>query len=107
MRPMLIVALTLLAGTWALAPSALAQASLQLTDPACHDHKDVVKMLDQQYAEAPKALGLQSNGHLVQVFVSEESGSWTIVTTRPDGLTCIVAAGEHWESLAVARGPMA
>lgn len=107
MRPILIVASTLLAGSWALAPSPLAQASLQVTSPACHEHKDVVKMLDQQYSEAPEALGLQSNGHLVQVFVSKDGASWTIVTTRPDGLTCIVAAGEHWESISVDRGPMA
>lgn len=107
MRQMLIVVSTLVAGTWALAPSAAAQASLNVTSPACHDHKEVVKMLDQQYSEAPEALGLQSNGHVVQVFVSADGSSWTIVTTRPDGVTCIVAAGENWESISVDRGPMA
>jgi hypothetical protein len=25
--------------------------------------------------------------------------SWTIVLTRADGWSCIVAVGEHWESL--------
>ncbi len=65
-----------------------------ITSPACHDHENVIKMLDRQYAEAPEAVGLQANGHLVQVFVSKDGASWTIVTTRPDGLTCIVAAGD-------------
>ena len=35
----------------------------------------------------------------VEVFVSENGSSWTIVLTRPDGWSCIVAVGQHWESL--------
>ena len=41
---------------------------------------------------------MQANGHLVEVFVSNEGTSWTIVVTRP-AWSCIVAVGEHWESL--------
>ena len=67
--------------------------------PACHSHADVAKMLEKKFAEQPSALGVQANGHLVEVFVSNEGTSWTIVVTRPDGWSCIVAVGEHWESL--------
>jgi hypothetical protein len=67
--------------------------------PACHSHADVTKMLEKKFAEQPSALGVQANGHLVEVFVSNEGTSWTIVVTRPDGWSCIVAVGEHWESL--------
>ena len=106
MRRMTIIATILLASTWALGSPAAAQSVV--TNPACDDHENVIKMLDRQYAEAPEALGLQSNGHVVQVFVSKDGASWTIVTTRPDGLTCIVAAGEHWESISdPGRDPMA
>jgi hypothetical protein len=72
--------------------------------PACHSHADLTKMLDQKFAEQPSALGLQANGHLVEVFVSDDGTSWTIVVTRPDGWSCIVAVGEHWEAL---PGPIA
>ena len=54
-------------------------------------------MLNQRYAELPSALGVQADGQLVEVFVSENGMSWTIVLTRPDGWSCIVAVGEHWE----------
>jgi hypothetical protein len=67
--------------------------------PACHSHADLAKMLSQKFAEQPSALGVQANGHLVEVFVSNEGTSWTIVVTRPDGWSCIVAVGEDWESL--------
>jgi hypothetical protein len=67
--------------------------------PACHSHADVARMLEKKFAEQPSALGVQANGHLVEVYVSNEGTSWTIVVTRPDGWSCIVAVGEHWESL--------
>ena len=49
-------------------------------------------------------MGLQADGRLVQVFASLQSGSWTIVTTAPSGLACIVAAGRSWESLPAKTG---
>ena len=89
-----------LVGLLGLAAPALAQAPPQTPlTPACHSHADLAEMLNQKYAEQPSALGVQSNGHLVEVFVSHDGTSWTIVITRPDGWSCIVAVGEHWESL--------
>jgi hypothetical protein len=91
---------------WALAvmlgpaAPALAQAPRQATlTPACHSHAALAEMLNQKFAEHPSAVGLQANGHLVEVFVSNDRTSWTIVVTRPDGWSCIVAVGEHWEAL--------
>jgi hypothetical protein len=89
-----------LAGMLGLASPALAQAPPQTTvAPACHSHAELTEMLNQKYAEQPSALGVQSNGHLIEVFVSNDGTSWTIVVTRPDGWSCIVAVGEHWEAL--------
>ena len=98
-----------LVGALGLAAPAVAQAPPQgAITPACHSHADLTRMLDQKYAEQPSAVGLQSNGHLVEVFVSNDGTSWTIVVTRPDGWSCIVAVGEHWESLpGPVTGPLA
>ena len=89
-----------LVGVLGLTPPASAQAppGAALT-PACHSYADLTKMLGQKFAEQPSALGLQANGHVVEVFVSSAGTSWTIVVTRPDGWSCIVAVGEHWEAL--------
>ena len=40
-----------------------------------------------------------------QIFASEETGSWTMVSTTANGTSCIVAVGEAWQVLPT--GPMA
>jgi len=62
----------------------------------CHDYQAIVETLGKRYGEAPASLGLQTNGHVLQVFTSAESGSWTILSVAPSGLGCIVAAGKNW-----------
>jgi hypothetical protein len=65
----------------------------------CHNATEIAKQLNSRYDESPVAFGLQSNGNLLQVYASEEKGTWTVVSTTPNGLSCIVAAGKSWESL--------
>lgn len=81
------------------APIAAQAPPSELVQPACQTHDAIMRMLDQNFAEVPAALGLQSNGHLIQVFASKDGTTWTIVSTRPDGVSCIVALGQHWEVL--------
>jgi hypothetical protein len=98
-----------LVGVLGLASSAAAQPPPQAAlTPACHNHADLAEMLNQKYAERPSALGVQANGHLVEVFAANDGTSWTIVVTRPDGWSCIVAVGENWEMLPdPVTGPLA
>jgi hypothetical protein len=62
----------------------------------CHDYQKIVETLDKRYGESPVSLGLQTNGNVLQVFSSPESGSWTILSVAPSGIGCIVAAGKSW-----------
>jgi hypothetical protein len=41
-------------------------------------------------------MGLANNGTMLEIATSGE-GSWTILVTRPDGVSCVVATGEAWE----------
>jgi hypothetical protein len=42
------------------------------------------------------------------VYFSEEKDTWTVVSTTPNGVSCIVAAGKRWESLPLVKNdPMA
>jgi hypothetical protein len=34
---------------------------------------------------------------VIEVYSSEETGTWTILVTRPDGTSCLLAAGQRWE----------
>jgi hypothetical protein len=63
--------------------------------PVCHSHADLTKMLSQKFAEQPSALGVQANGHLVEVFVSNQGTSWTSWSPAPTA----GAALWRWESI--------
>jgi hypothetical protein len=72
-------------------PAALAQNLAQ-----CLPHKDAVVKLDRTYGERQIGFGLSQHGEsVVELFVSE-SGTWTVLITRTDGLSCIAAAGDNW-----------
>jgi hypothetical protein len=68
---------------------------------ACGKRTDVVRVLREQYGETPTAHGLSDAGTVAEVFTSA-TGSWTIIATAPNGLTCMVGAGQSWQP-AVAR----
>jgi len=86
------VALIALAGT---ASAGEPQAPRQ---GMCGDRGQVLSTLDGGYKEHPTAMGLASNGTVVEVLSSEE-GTWTIIVTAPNGVSCLMAAGDYWQSL--------
>ena len=81
-------ALSLLAAT----PAANAEETR-----ACAERSRVVQKLEQKFGETLRSLGLHRDDGLVEVYASEETGTWTILMTRPDGTTCLLAAGQRWE----------
>jgi len=69
----------------------------------CGRRSDLVALLKDHFGEIVVAQGLSSRGHLVEVLVSP-AGSWTILLSRADGLSCLVDEGEPWVTAAPA-GP--
>lgn len=65
----------------------------------CGKRGDVLKQLSVRHSEAPAAMGLSSTGGMLEVLTSPTGGSWTILMTMPNGVSCLVAAGENWESV--------
>ena len=43
-------------------------------------------------------MGLSKQGALIEVFASP-ADTWSIIMTFPNGMNCIMAAGEAWEIL--------
>lgn len=62
----------------------------------CGERGLILKQLAGQYSEKPQAMGLSSDGKLVEVLVSSE-GSWTILVSSPNKLSCLAATVENWE----------
>ena len=67
--------------------------------PPCANRADFLNHLSANYKEAPVAMGLTANGGLLEVVASAD-GSWTIIVTMPNGMSCGVASGMSWESTA-------
>ena len=65
----------------------------------CGQRNTVLDYLSAKYSEKPVAMGIAANGGLIEVLTSKEGSTFTIIVTMPQGETCMVAAGESWESL--------
>ena len=83
---------------------AAASAALALATPAaaqgmqaCAERAQVVEKLASAYGETRQGVGLGASNGLVEMFVSQETGTWTITITRPGGQTCLIASGQAWE----------
>ena len=61
----------------------------------CAPHGAVVTHLQENYDERRHMLGMTANGLILELFVAQTSGTWTITVTRPDGITCLVASGTN------------
>jgi len=67
--------------------------------PGCYAATEIAQQLAEKYHEAPVALGLQSNGNLLTVWISADGATWTAIMTSPRGVSCAIAAGESWEEI--------
>lgn len=87
----ILVCLAILVSIGSFSGSAHAQSN-------CEPRDSLLGKLDRLFDERPVAIGLASTGNLLEVLTSA-AGTWTILITTPDGVTCIAAAGDHWQSL--------
>lgn len=70
------------------------------TPPQCAARDAVVGELASRYGESRHGIGLAANNAVMELFASDETGTWTITVTTASGLTCLVASGENFETLA-------
>ncbi len=63
---------------------------------ACGTRDSVVAKLGDKYGEVRRGGGLAGPTAIFEIWASEATGSWTILKTTPNGLTCIVAVGDAW-----------
>ena len=62
----------------------------------CADHDNLVGNLEQQHGESRKWWAINSNNEVVELFVNNENGAWTIIITRPnDPISCALIGGDN------------
>lgn len=74
----------------------LSTAHPALSASVCAKYDDLKQVLSNRYQEKISAYGLSKQKSKVEIFVSKD-GSFTILSTRADGLSCILAVGDNWE----------
>ncbi|MFK7940274.1 MAG: hypothetical protein AB8B82_12905 [Roseovarius sp.] len=92
MRHLMMMGLTVL----------LATPTLAQTNNNCAPRDLIVERLAEKYGETRQSMGLGANNAVIEVFASDETGTWTITVTSVHGITCLVASGQAYEALAEA-----
>lgn len=64
----------------------------------CVDRVKFIERLERSYSERRVSSGINFNGVMVEVFASPE-GHFTILATRPDGVSCLIASGSSWQEM--------
>lgn len=63
----------------------------------CAARNDVLTKLAGDFHEQPASVALTSDGQLLEVLKSDSKMTWSILITSPNGVSCLVAAGENWQ----------
>ena len=82
-----------------------AQAAFAQSGPSCGIRASVVERLAATYGETRRSIGLASGNAVIELFASDATGTWTITATLPDGRTCLMASGQHYEAVVEALPP--
>lgn len=68
----------------------------------CATRTDMVDVLTTKHKEQLVGRGIAGRS-IVEVFASEQ-GSFTVFTTSPQGVSCLVAAGQDWQVEEMKKG---
>ena len=72
-----------------------------LAQSQCAPRDALLEQLETSYGEVPAGLGVASHGVLLEVIMTPDGATWSMVVTSPGGISCLVATGEGWRW----RGP--
>ena len=64
----------------------------------CGKRANLLQHLKHKYGENPVAIGVTDSGGVVEILASENGSTWTLIVTMPNGKTCVMATGKHWET---------
>lgn len=63
----------------------------------CAPRAALVEKLKAEFDEEPESVGVTHSGGLFEVLASS-SGTWTVLATGPNGVSCLVLSGDGWMS---------
>jgi hypothetical protein len=75
--------------------SAMIFAASPASAAACAPRDQFARHLDTNYHEKSQGLGVATDGSLFEIFTSDK-GTWSLLITNGQKVSCIVAAGDMW-----------
>jgi hypothetical protein len=81
------------------------QPNIQQTTPpqapqrTCLSHDSAGAKLRQEFGEKVLGRGVSNDGTLLEIFMAQKDGTFTVIKTTPDGTSCVVDFGEGWQTL--------
>jgi hypothetical protein len=77
----------------------IAAADVAFSNPQCDARDKVVALLAERYGESRRAVGIAGEAAVMELYAAEDSGTWSITMTLPDGQMCLMASGAGFEAI--------
>jgi hypothetical protein len=74
--------------------AALILAATAAQGQACNTSSEVYSTLAERFGESRQSYGLTPGGLLMEVWANGDTGTFTVILTRADGVSCAIASGE-------------
>ncbi|RYI15405.1 MAG: hypothetical protein EON48_11210 [Acetobacteraceae bacterium] len=78
----------------------LAAAQIAHGAPQCDTREAVTALLADRYNETRRAIGIAGQSAVMELYAANETGTWSITITLPEGQMCLVASGSNYETVA-------
>src|SRR5262245_24492453 len=79
----------------------MASSPASAAEARCGARSDLSTALAERYSEVPVAVGLVDQKTVIEIYARADGDSWTIVTSRADGVSCVLGAGKAWQLLPI------
>lgn len=77
----------------------LAAADIAHGAPQCDTRAAVTALLADRYGETRRAVGIAGQAAVMELYVSDTTGTWSITMTLADGTMCLMASGANYEAV--------
>jgi hypothetical protein len=75
----------------------LAATQIAHSAPQCDSREAVTALLADRYGETRRSVGIAGQAAVMELYASEDTGTWSITMTLPDGMMCLMASGSNYE----------
>ena len=69
------------------------------TQPQCAPRDALLEQLETSYGEVPAGSGVIHAGVLLEIVITPDGATWSMVLTSPGGISCLVATSEGWRTV--------